>query len=163
MLPPSSAVLPAASVVTLVKAVLPPTAPPNVVVPAVLTVRLKAPSTVPPSVTFPDAVEVNVVFAPRLTASLYACAPLVVTLPPLSAVLPAASVVTLVRAELPPTAPPNVVVPAVFTVRLKAPSTVPPNVTFPELIEVNVVFAPRLTASLYDCAPLVVTLPPLSA
>src|SRR4029453_10059261 len=65
------------------------------------------------------------------------------TLPPLIAVPPAASVVTLVRAVLPPTAPPKVVVPAVFTVRLKPPLTVLAKLMLPLPVEVSTSLAPR--------------------
>src|SRR5947208_2744734 len=51
------------------------------------------------------------------------------------AVVPSPSVVTLVSALVPPTAPPKVVVPAVFTARLKAPLTVEANETFPEPVD----------------------------
>src|SRR5262249_14296729 len=121
--PPFKAVLPATSVVKLLKALVPPTAPPNVVVPPVLMVKPKPPLTVPASVILPDPVDVSAVVAPMVTASLWACAPVVVTDPPPSAVAPAVSVVKLTRALEPPTAPPNVVVPLVLTVKAKAPLT----------------------------------------
>ena len=65
-------------------------------------------------------VTVKVVSAPKVTLSLYVCAPVVVTLPPLIAVVPAASVVTLLNLSPSvalPTAPPKVVVPLSLTVK----------------------------------------------
>src|SRR5207237_4377500 len=112
---PLRRVVPAARVVTLVNAVVPPTALSNVVMPAVLTARAKGPLTVLTSVTLPAPVEVRVSLALRMTASLYVWGPVVVTGPPLRSVAPAASVVRLVSAVVPPTAPPKVVVPAVLT------------------------------------------------
>src|SRR4029450_11909316 len=153
-------VLPAASVVTLVSAVVPPTVPSNVVTPAVFTARLKAPFTVEPKVTFPAPVEGRIVPAGGTAASLYVWLPVVVPFPPLRSVLPAASVVTLVSAVVPPTVPSNVVTPAVFTVRLNAPFTVEPKVTFPAPVEVRIVPAVSTTASLYVWLPVVVTFPP---
>ena len=64
------------------------------------------------------------------------------------AIVPAASVVTLVSAVVPPTTPPKVVVPAVFTVRACAPLTVLAKVTLPEPVLVSVAPAPKVTASL---------------
>ena len=86
----------------------------------------------------------KVVSVPSVTASLYVCAPVVMTEPPLNCVVPLASVVTdpkpaswdkLSRASL-PMAPPKTVAPAcVLIVREKslpsAPSTVDANVTSP--------------------------------
>ena len=51
-----------------------------------------------------------------VTASPYDCAPVVLIVAVPIVVGPAASVVTLSRAVLPPTAPPNSVVPASLTV-----------------------------------------------
>src|SRR5262245_33912195 len=111
------AVLPPTLVVIDDSAVPPPTTPLKVVRPVVFTLRLDAPSSVPPKVMPAFPVEVTVVAAdPRLTASLYVWAPVVVTAPPLSCVVPAASVVTEVKAVPPPTAPPRVVIPAVLTI-----------------------------------------------
>ena len=73
---------------------------------------------------------------------------MVVTEPPLSAVVPPAFVVTEVSAVAPPSAPPKVVMPAVLAVRLNAPSTVPANDRLPAPVLVSVVFAPSMTASL---------------
>ena len=56
---------------------------------------------------------------------------MVVTAPPLMAVVPPAFVVSVVRALVPPTTPPKVVVPVEFTVRVCAPSTVVTKVTGP--------------------------------
>ena len=125
------AVVPPASVVTLVSALEPPTAPPKVVTPLVFTVRACAPLTVEASVTLPVPAA-RIVSAPSVTASLKVCAPVVVTLPPLSAVEPPASVVTLVSAVVPPTAALKVVTPLLSTVRFAPPLTVPVNVTLPE-------------------------------
>ena len=72
---------------------------------------------------------------------------MVVTAPPLMAVVPPAFVVSVVRALVPPTTPPKVVVPVEFTVRLNKPSTVRAKVMAP-VPALNVVFAPRVTASL---------------
>src|SRR5205823_9887172 len=118
---PSRSAYPTAFRSRLESAVVPPAAPPNVVVPAVFAVRENAPLTVPAKETLPLPVEVSVEFAPSVTASLNDCAPVVVTEPPFKADEPAASVFTLESAVVPPTAPPNVVVPAVFTARAKAP------------------------------------------
>ena len=148
--PPLIAVVPAASVVTDVNAVPPPTAPVNVVVPLSLTVKVCAPFTVWPNVTFTP---VNVAFAPNVTTSLYVWAPVVVIPVVLIAVVPAASVVTDVNAVFPPTIPPKVVVPLSFTVKVCPPFTVLANVTF---TPVNAAFAPNVTASLYVWAPVVV-------
>ena len=68
-------------------------------------------------------------------------------MPPLIAVVPPAFVVRLTRAVVPPTAPPNVVVPVVFTASVKAPSSVLANVMLP-LKASSTVFAPSVTASL---------------
>ena len=69
------------------------------------------------------------------------------TVAPLRAVLPEASVVTLVTAvPVPPTAPPKVVVPAVLTAKVCAPLIVDANSMLPVLVLVKVVFAPKLTA-----------------
>ena len=74
---------------------------------------------------------------------------MVVTAPPLIAVVPAASVVRIARALVPPTAPPKVVVPPSFTVTLRAvafsESSVLAKVTPSPL---KVVFAFTVTASL---------------
>ena len=147
----------------LVSGVVPPTAPAKLVEPVVLVTRVTAPSTVEPKLRLPLLVLVSVVFAPRVTGSLYVCAPVVFTLPPLIAVVPGASVVTLVSAVVPPTAPLKVVAPAVLAVRFTAPLMVEPKVRLPLLVLVSVVFAPSVTALLYVCAPMVVTLPPLIA
>ena len=86
----------------------------------------------------------KVVSVPSVTASLYVCAPVVMTEPPLNCVVPLASVVTdpkpaswdkLSRASL-PMAPPKTVAPAcVLTVKENwlppALSTVEANVTLP--------------------------------
>ena len=123
------AVLPAASVVMLVSGVVPPTASPNVVVPAVFTSKVKPPLTVPASVMLPAApvpVEARTALPVSATASLYACVPLVVMFAPIC-VVPPLLVVKLVSATVPPTAPPNVVVPVVLTVRSNpAPARYPP-------------------------------------
>src|SRR5207248_671723 len=145
--PPLRSVLPAASVARLLRAVAAPTAPLKEDRPPVLTARPKPPLTVPPSVMAPEAVAVSVVLAPRLTASPYVCAPVVVTVPPLRLVLPGASVVRLVRAVAPPTAPLKVVRPPVLTARPKPPLTVLPKAMAPAPVEVSVVLADSTTAS----------------
>ena len=66
---------------------------PNTALPAIVKLCV-VPSTVPPVVI---VLPVKVVFTPKVTLSLYVCAPVVVTLPPLMAVVPAASVVTLLN------------------------------------------------------------------
>ena len=68
--------------------------------------------------------------------------------PPLSAVVPAALVVTLANAVVPPTMPPKVVSPPVLIVRPYAPLTVLPNVIAPLEELVSVVAPPSVTASL---------------
>ena len=73
---------------------------------------------------------------------------MVLTEPPLRSVLPAASVVRLLSAVAPPTAPPKVVRPPVFTVRPKPPLTVPPKAMAPAPVELSVVLADNTTASL---------------
>ena len=85
--------------------------------------------------------------APSVTALAYVCAAVVLTSPPLIAVVPVAFViVTLVSAVLCPTVPPNVVSPVLVIVRLLVPFTVPLNTVF---TPVSVVFAlPRVTLSL---------------
>ena len=60
--------LPALSVVRLVKAVLPPTAPPNVLVPAVLTVRLKVVWVLAPSLSVAVMVTVPLLSGPSVVA-----------------------------------------------------------------------------------------------
>ena len=145
----------------LVSAVLAPTTPPKVVTPVVLTDRVCAPFTVPPKVMAPEPLLASVVSAPKVTASLYVCAPLVFTAPPLSATVPGASVVMLVSAALAPTTPLKVVAPAVLTARAFAPFTVLPKEMAPEAELASMVSAPRLTASLKVCAPVVRNRPPL--
>ena len=73
---------------------------------------------------------------------------MVLTEPPLMATVPPASVVTLVRGVVPPTAPVNVVTPEVFTAKVCAPFKVLPNVMSPLPVLVNVVAAPKVTAPL---------------
>ena len=73
------------------------------------------------------------------------------TWPALSATEPGASVVTLVRAVMPPTEPPKVVTPAVLILRFCAPSTVLTKVMLPAApapVLARVVSAPKVTASL---------------
>ena len=60
------------------------------------------------------------------------------------AVVPTASVARLLRAVVPPTAPPNVVASEALTVREYAPSKVDPNATS---VPVSVVSAVSVTAS----------------
>ena len=68
--PPLIAVVPVASVVSEVSAVVPPTIPPNVVVPAVLSASVCPPLSVVAKVSAPLPVLAKVVFAPSVTASL---------------------------------------------------------------------------------------------
>lgn len=69
--PPLIMVASPVPMLTLVRAVTPPTAPVNVVVPEPLAMlRVLAPLTVPPKVTPPALVEVKVVSAPSVTLSL---------------------------------------------------------------------------------------------
>ena len=72
------------------------------------------------------------------------------------------SVVTLVSAAVPPTAPVKMVAPEVFTAKVCAPFKVLPNVIAPLPELLNVVAAPKVTAPSYVCAPTVLMLPPLS-
>ena len=142
----SMTVLPAVPVVRLARAVPAPTAASNWVVPPVFTVRLEAPFTVFLSQIFPDPVErsaVSVAF--MVNWSLYVWAPLVLTEPPLIAVEPAASVLMLVSAVLPPTAPPKVVRPLSVTVRADGPFSVPLKLTATPLMAVFA--APKVTLS----------------
>ena len=64
------------------------------------------------------------------------------TLPPLIAVLPAASVVRLVNAEFAPTAPEKVVAPEALTVRSWAPFSVEAKLTS---VPVSTALAPSVT------------------
>ena len=96
--------------------------------------------------------EETVVLAPRVTGSLKDCAPVVMTLPPLMSVDPAAFVVKPPRGVVAPTDPVNVVTPAVLTVRLFGPLTVALNVMalsagLTLVLLVSVVFAPTVTGS----------------
>ena len=133
----------------------------------------------PPSVI---AEPCNVVTAPTVTGSLYVCAPLVVTLPPLISVLPNALVVRLAALS----APPTVVTPMLFNITAPkgtplARPTEPANVIAPLpalivklfalvliifdakftglFVVLNVVFPPSVTAPLYVCVPVVVIEP----
>ena len=117
-LPPLMTTLPPALVVTLVKAVVPPTAPPKVVTPEVFTTKACAPLSVLPNVIAPLPVLVSVVSAPKDAASPKLCAPVVLTKPPLMATVPPASVLRLVNAVVPPTAPVKVVAPEVLTAKV---------------------------------------------
>ena len=105
------------------------------------TVRAKSPLTVPAKVL---PTPLSVALAPKVTASLYVWAPDVVTVPPLITVVPPALVVKVVRALVPPTTPPKVIVPLSFTVRLNNPFTVPAKVL---PTPVSVVLVPSVTAS----------------
>ena len=151
ILPPLIAVVPAASVVMLLSfssAVALPTAPPRVVVPLSLTSKLRLAPLDTSVLARVTPTPVSMVLAPRVTASLKVCAPVVVMLPPLMAVVPAASVVRLLSfspAVALPTAPPRVVVPLSLRLKLRAvPSdlTVVLKVTPTPLI---VVSAPSVT------------------
>ena len=75
---------------------------------------------------------------PRLAASLYVCAPVVVIAVVLIATVPPVFVVKLVKGVDPPITPENVVAPVVLTSNVKAPLTIPPKVIAPlpaEIIE----------------------------
>ena len=156
--PPLIAVVPPAFVVILVSAVAPPTAPPNEVVPAVFTTRVCAPFTLLLNVTAWLPELVTVVAPVRATASLYVCVPVVLNAPVRFVVPPLPVETLLIPVKLGPLI---VVAPLKFNARSKPPPvTVEPNVG---VVPVKVVLAPRVTTSLYVCAPLVVTTPPLIA
>ena len=106
-----------------VSAVAPPTMPEYVTVPVpAATVRAYAPSTVEPKLTL-LLVVLSVSAAPKVTAPLYVCAPVVVTLP-FKAIVPAV-VDKEASAVVPPTMPEYVTVPVpAATVRAFAPLTV---------------------------------------
>ena len=98
----------------------------------------------------------SVVLVPSVTASAKVWAPLVRRLPPLTAVLPAASVLRLLSFSLsgplpsgaPPTAPPSVVSPLSLIVKLRF---VPSDFTVPASVmatPVKLVSAPSVTAPL---------------
>ena len=89
----------------------------------------------------PLEVVVIVVPAPKVTSSLYVCAPEVLTEAPLIAVVPQAFVVKLVRAEVLPTVPESIIVPVLLRVKEKRPFTVPPKVMSPEVFQEITVFA----------------------
>ena len=81
--------------------------------------------------------------------------------PPLMAVVPTAFVVRLVKAVVPPTTPPKVVVPVLFAFRLKAPLSVLPNAMSPAPVS-KIVLAPSVTGLLNVIALFVVVRLPLS-
>ncbi|MBU1082218.1 MAG: hypothetical protein KKB59_17165, partial [Spirochaetes bacterium] len=92
---------------------------------------------------------------------MYVCAPLVVTAPPFSTTVPAASVVRDKRLCVDPTAPPNVVAPLPFTVSVlllaaRSAFTVPANAI---AVPLSTVFAPSVTASDQVCVPVVASVP----
>ena len=96
-------------------------------------------------------VVVRVVLAPRVTAPVYACAPVVVMLA-LMVVAPDPLMLRLLSATVAPTTPPKLTAPLPCAiVRLCVPAVVPstvlPKVTA-LLVVVSVVPAPRVTASL---------------
>src|SRR3990167_439648 len=150
--------VPPAFVVMLERGVVPPTMPLIAVAPVVLSVKAKAPLIVPLNVIPPDPV-VTVVAPPRAAlfamlktlfvvvyvpfnvtvASLYVCAPVVVTFCKLF--VPEESVVKEASAVDPPTMPLNVTDPAELIARAKAPLTVPVNVAAP--VPVDTVVLPR--------------------
>ena len=119
------------------------TLPPLIVV-VPFTVKL-VPDTAASNVT-PEAVKV--VAAPKLSNSPKLCVPEVRTEPPLIATVPVASVVRLVKAVAPPTAPVNMVAPDVLTTRVLSPFKVLPNVMSPEAVLLSVVLTPKITAPL---------------
>ena len=148
--------VPAASVVKLVSAVVPPIASPKVVAPDALIVSPCAPLTVDVSIT-PCAVKA--VSMPNVTASFRVMLPDVVIAPPLSTSVPAESVVRLVNAVVPPIALPKVVAPEALIVSERAPLTVDVSVT---AWPVRTVSIPNVTASFRVVLPDVVIEPPLS-
>ena len=144
---PASSVLPPASVVRLVSAVVPPTVQRNLVLPPEFTVSACAPSTAWENVMSPPPVLASIASTPSVTASPYVCAPVVRTPPP-SVVLPPALVVRLVNAVVAPTAAPKLVLPPVFTVSACAPSTVEPKAMLPLPALASVASTPSVTVSL---------------
>src|SRR6266496_882061 len=143
------AVVPPASVVRLASAIPPPTAPPKVVAPVLFAVSAPGPSTVPvkvvslkpklmvvapPTVVVPAARKPASLYVPEsVVLSLNVVAPVVVT--PTDEDVPPPSVVSELKAVVPPTMLLKVVAPVEFTARLCAPATVPStapvNVTAP--------------------------------
>src|SRR5689334_15222554 len=99
----------------------------------------------------------SVVSALSSTASLYVCAPVVVTVPPLRSVVPPALVVRLVNGVVPPMAPAKVVVPVLLAVRLPAPSIVLLKLIGPVPVAI-VRSPPRVTAWVRVTASLVVVI-----
>ena len=132
-----------------------PTAPVTLIVPEIRPVskvkcRVLAFEIVPPKLIFPLDVVVKTVFDPKVTSSLYICDPVVVTEPPLIAVVPLAFVVKLVKGVDPPIISESVVMPVVLRVKVEAPLTVPPKVISrlsAEIVEFAVKFI--------TCAPVV--------
>ena len=153
-MPPLIAVVPAASVPMLASEARFPTAPPKVVLLA-FTARARAaiPSELRVSAKLTVA-PVSVVSAPSRTASLKVSVAAFTT-PPLMAVEPPASVVRLVRAVVPPTAPVSVVIPVLFNARLWAPLTVLPKLMLP-LPALTAVVPARVAAPATVTLPLVV-------
>ena len=80
--------------------------------------------------------------APKVTSSLYICDPVVVTEPPLIAVVPPVFVVKLPML----TVLESVVVPALLRFKEEAPLTAPPKVTSPDVFAVIVEFAVKTIA-----------------
>src|SRR6185295_4628646 len=108
------------------------------------------------NVMFPAPVLAVVVFPVSVTASLYVCAPEVLIVP-FSSVVPVASVVNVLNPDAPFWILPA---PPVFTSSENPPPvTACANVMLPAPVLAVVVFPVSVTASLYVCAPLVVTLP----
>ena len=87
---------------------------------------------------------------------------MVLTKPPLMATVPPTSVVRLVNAVAPPTAPLNTVAPEVLTTKIFAPLTVLVKLMSPAPVLVNTVFTPKVTAPLKLCASLVVMVAPFN-
>ena len=85
---------------------------------------------------------VRTAFAPKVTTLPKRCAPVVVTEPPLSNVVPEPSNVSAARALNAPTAPPKVVVPLPVTVKARAPKLSLSTVWF------RAISVPARTASL---------------
>ena len=137
--PPLSAVAPGPVMFTDVSRVVPPTAPPKVVVPVVFTWNANPPSSVLASVTAPPPVVSSTTLVPSVTASLNVWAPVVKKFAAFSAVVPPASVLIEVSAVPVPTSPLKVVVPLVFTASANAPLTVPASVTAPAPLDASVV------------------------
>ena len=112
-----SSVVPEASVLKPVNAVLPPIVPLTVVALLELRVKLELPSTVPTRV-IAKGPAFRVEFPVSVTASFNVIGPLLVVILPASTVVPPESVVKLVKLLVVPMAPPRVVVLVELRLRL---------------------------------------------